>query len=226
MPLTTDLLGALGLLLGLVLLAWRWRPSRAQAAGLLRLALVGALFGLLLLLAAVGWRGPVLLLLGAMAVLMSLVLHLLDAAVAGPSGSARLLRFGPDSGPAPQAGLVIGGYFTGRRLETMALEDLLALLGECERRNPEEMARLIAWLDRFWTGWDSALRGGFEREPVMTLAWARSLLGLTAAAGEAEIREAYLRRIRTAHPDHGGSAEQAMRLNAARDLLLAQGPRG
>ncbi|MBY0520661.1 MAG: J domain-containing protein [Sphingomonas sp.] len=53
---------------------------------------------------------------------------------------------------------------------------------------------------------------------------ARSLLGVSADAGEAEIKAAYRRIAAAVHPDRGGSAELARRVNAARDLLLKPGP--
>lgn len=49
---------------------------------------------------------------------------------------------------------------------------------------------------------------------------ARALLGVGEAADETEIREAHRRKIMAAHPDRGGNAETAAKLNAARDLLL------
>jgi len=51
---------------------------------------------------------------------------------------------------------------------------------------------------------------------------ARSLLGLDARADENEVREAHRRIIQRVHPDAGGSSELATRVNAARDLLLAE----
>ncbi len=49
------------------------------------------------------------------------------------------------------------------------------------------------------------------------------MLGLPVGATRAEIEKAFRARIKRAHPDHGGSAEQAAALNDARDLLLSQG---
>jgi hypothetical protein len=49
---------------------------------------------------------------------------------------------------------------------------------------------------------------------------ARAALGVGPTATAAEIRAAYRQRISAAHPDRGGTAEAAARLNAARDLLL------
>lgn len=49
---------------------------------------------------------------------------------------------------------------------------------------------------------------------------ARSLLGVGLAATPDEIRAAYRHKIAQAHPDRGGSHDQAARLTAARDTLL------
>ena len=54
----------------------------------------------------------------------------------------------------------------------------------------------------------------------MAEAEARAALGVGADATAADIRAAHRRRIATAHPDRGGSADAAARLNAARDVLL------
>ncbi len=52
------------------------------------------------------------------------------------------------------------------------------------------------------------------------LAEAREILGVAATATREEIQTAYARLIRAVHPDAGGSAGLAARLNAARDRLL------
>ena len=49
---------------------------------------------------------------------------------------------------------------------------------------------------------------------------ARSILGVGPEATEAEIRAAYGRLMRMAHPDKGGTSGLAAQLNAARDRLL------
>lgn len=64
------------------------------------------------------------------------------------------------------------------------------------------------------------LRRGAVRRSRMPPAEARALLGLDAGAGAAEVREAHRRLIARVHPDAGGSAELAVRVNAARDALL------
>ncbi len=49
---------------------------------------------------------------------------------------------------------------------------------------------------------------------------ARSLLGVPASATTAEVKAAYARLMRLAHPDMGGTSGLAAQLNAARDRLL------
>ena len=49
---------------------------------------------------------------------------------------------------------------------------------------------------------------------------ALGILGLNAGASKADIRAAHRRLLLAVHPDHGGSAELAQRVNAARDTLL------
>jgi hypothetical protein len=49
---------------------------------------------------------------------------------------------------------------------------------------------------------------------------ARAVLGVARGAGPSEIRAAYRTKMRAAHPDRGGSHNEAARLAAARDRLL------
>ena len=57
---------------------------------------------------------------------------------------------------------------------------------------------------------------------MLSLSEARDLLGVSSRAGEDEIRAAHRRLIGRVHPDAGGSAALAGRVNAARDVLVAE----
>jgi hypothetical protein len=57
---------------------------------------------------------------------------------------------------------------------------------------------------------------------TMSPADARKLLGVADNATLTEIREAHRRLITRVHPDSGGSAELANRVNVARDTLVAE----
>jgi hypothetical protein len=56
----------------------------------------------------------------------------------------------------------------------------------------------------------------------MSLEEARSILGVDAEATPKEVKAAYRRLIRMAHPDKGGTTGLATQLNAARDRLLGE----
>lgn len=55
---------------------------------------------------------------------------------------------------------------------------------------------------------------------AMTLAEARSILGVEEGASAAQINAAYKRLMQRVHPDAGGAAGLATQLNLARDRLL------
>ena len=67
----------------------------------------------------------------------------------------------------------------------------------------------------------------YRRRQVSTMspADARRLLGLRDEASLTEIKDAHRRLIAKVHPDVGGSAELANRVNVARDTLLAEANR-
>ncbi len=65
-------------------------------------------------------------------------------------------------------------------------------------------------------------RPGRPPTPTIRLDEAHRVLGVAADADADAIRAAHRRLVARVHPDHGGSAELAARVNAARDLLLAE----
>jgi hypothetical protein len=72
----------------------------------------------------------------------------------------------------------------------------------------------------------ATLWGAYRRTrisaPSMPVEDARKLLGVGPGASLTEIREAHRRLIARVHPDAGGSAELANRVNVARDILVAE----
>jgi hypothetical protein len=60
------------------------------------------------------------------------------------------------------------------------------------------------------------------REKRMPVEDARRLLGVSETASLEDIRAAHRRLIARVHPDMGGSAELAERVNVARDTLVAE----
>jgi hypothetical protein len=116
-------------------------------------------------------------------------------------------------------GSVKAGQFAGRDLAALDLPELLALLEECRAADPDSVALLEAWLDRAHPDW-RAEPAAEPRSGAMTRAEALEILGLAEGADEDAIRAAHRRLMRSAHPDQGGSAWLAARINAARDFLL------
>ena len=85
------------------------------------------------------------------------------------------------------------------------------------------MAKVLLFLAlaaALWIWWKR--RTAPRRAPAMPAAEARRLLGLDEGASLADIRAAHRRLISRVHPDAGGSADLAERVNAARDTLIAE----
>lgn len=119
------------------------------------------------------------------------------------------------------AGEVLQGRFAGRRLEDMSVEEVLSLLRECQSEDPQSAQLLEAWLDRAAPGWRGGSgEGAAPGQGPMTAAEALDLLGLPDDATDDDIREAHRRMMQKHHPDRGGTAEMAAKLNQARDVLL------
>ena len=123
-------------------------------------------------------------------------------------------------------GYVLAGDFEGRVLDEMSEEELRRLAGDVG--TDRESAELLeAYLDRRMPGWrddadaDSGARhAGPHDAGAMTQEEAYNILGLEPGATAADVRQAHRRLMQRVHPDLGGNAFLAQRVNEARDLLL------
>ncbi|HZG09666.1 MAG TPA: DnaJ domain-containing protein [Allosphingosinicella sp.] len=70
--------------------------------------------------------------------------------------------------------------------------------------------------------WAAHRRRQVQKPRPMPVEDARRLLGVSEGASLEEIRTAHRRLIGRVHPDIGGSAELAERVNVARDTLVAE----
>lgn len=117
-------------------------------------------------------------------------------------------------------GRVLSGRFAGRALDALAEDDLRALHAECAG-DADSLRVLESYLDRRlgpdWRKTEPPPRGP---RTDMTRQEALATLGLQEGATEDEIRAAHRRLILRMHPDAGGSAELAARINRAKDVLL------
>lgn len=139
----------------------------------------------------------------------------------------RSLRMTLDTDTGAMSGVVLDGPERGQGLEELSVETLIALLRRLRVEDPDGARLLENWGERtYGPGWSdpSAGSGGAGTDPAgadeMSEAEARAILGVEAGAGAAEIIAAWRRMMARVHPDHGGSAALAARVNAARDRLL------
>jgi len=134
-----------------------------------------------------------------------------------------LLRMSLDLASGTMDGLVLQGAQRGRRLSELALAEILDLLATARIEDPDSAPLLEAYLDAHAPDW----RGGADTAPppasgagAMGRAEAARLLGVAEDADEATVKAAHRRLMLKVHPDHGGTAELAARLNDAKKTLL------
>lgn len=132
------------------------------------------------------------------------------------------LRMTLHHGTGAMDGEVLTGIFAGRRLSTLALEELRTLRGAL---SAADSARLLdSYLERHHPGWDDiGDSAGTAESPdgQMTESRALEVLGLEAGATQEQVVEAHRRLIQKLHPDRGGSTYLAATLNEAKKVLLS-----
>ena len=137
---------------------------------------------------------------------------------------SKWLRMTLDHATGDLSGEVVKGVFSGQRLDDMDEGSLQQLFGEC-CADESSVQLLESYIDRrLGPGWrDTFAKDGSSRRPNtsdMGRDEAYEVLGLVREASEAEIREAHKKLMVSNHPDHGGSAYLATKINRARDVLL------
>jgi hypothetical protein len=148
----------------------------------------------------------------------------------------RMLRMTLDHDSGDLSGTVLAGAKAGRNLADLSLAELLSLLDECKREDPQSAPLLETYLERrFGADWRgeseadageraSGAHGSTQGRPrasnAMTRQEALEILGLDETATPDQIKEAYRRLMIRLHPDAGGSDYLAAKLNQAKDILL------
>ena len=160
---------------------------------------------------------------------------------AGPSPgnsssiSCRYFDLSLDHDSGDMDGRVKEGSFEGALLSELSLEEGQQLFMDVRASGDDRSLRLLeAFLDRrhgtAWRQGDESEAGtddtrsqsrGRPQNSTMTREEALSLLGLPSDATEEDIRAAYKRIMKQVHPDTGGSAYLAAKVNEAKDLLLS-----
>ncbi len=163
----------------------------------------------------------------------------MSGAAAGGSGTApgqtseietRYLKMYLDHDSGEMNGDVVLGQFAGETLRGLSLQDLIALLGECQE-DEQSVQVLAAYLDRYHADdWREMVgAAGFEDDGAsgptggsITAEEAYQVLGLEPGASREEIKAAHKKLMSKIHPDHGGSTYLATKINQAKDFLLGQ----
>ncbi len=127
-----------------------------------------------------------------------------------------------DHGSGDVGGTVLAGRFAGRTLDELTDSELVDLRAECAA-DADSLRVLEAYLDRrLGTDWRNTQHAPPPRGPRtdMTREEALAVLGLAEGASIDDIRAAHRRLIQRMHPDVGGTADLAARINRAKDVLL------
>lgn len=146
----------------------------------------------------------------------------------GSEVSSEFLEMHLDHDSGEMDGMVRKGLHNGLQLSSLSLDELVDLYETYAIQDVESARLLAAYLDRTHAEW----RGNTDQssyqndEPQnrssgsMDRAEAFRVLGLEDDADEAAIKAAHHRLIAELHPDRGGSAYLASKINEARDVLL------
>ena len=152
--------------------------------------------------------------------------HRMSQSMRGEAGGeaseieTRYLRVRLDHDSGTISGEVLAGRFSGSRLETLTVDELLDLYRDSG--DDEETGRVLeAYLERAHPDWRDRVGGGGAAGPGdMDRAEALRVLGLEEGAGEDDVKAAHHRLISGLHPDRGGSDYLAAKINEAKDVLL------
>ena len=136
------------------------------------------------------------------------------------------LRMSLDHDSGTMDGLVLQGSWHGKRLGELDAPSLLALLAELRVADPDSAALLEGYLDAVHAGWRAA-EGPASAAPAgggapLTREEAYRILGLEPGADDEAVRAAYRDLMKRVHPDQGGSAYLAAKLNQAKALLIGE----
>jgi hypothetical protein len=128
-------------------------------------------------------------------------------------------------------GQCLKGRFAGRALSSLSHDELLRLFDELCATDSQGALLIEAYLGRRWSGWRDRHSAHASREEPrqprgpngrMTSREAHEVLGLKTGAKEKEIRAAHRKLMMKHHPDQGGSACLAARINEAKEVLLGR----
>jgi hypothetical protein len=125
-------------------------------------------------------------------------------------------------------GRVLAGRHEGINLSQLGLDALLEVAEDISG-DAESLRLLEAYLDRTHPGWRDDIHADEARRQStppsaggMSTQEAYEILGLQPGASDAEIRDAHRRLMKQVHPDRGGSAALAAKINEAKDRIAGK----
>lgn len=147
--------------------------------------------------------------------------------------ATRMLSMELDHDTGDMDGEVLEGPFAGRRLSSLSFDELMDLYQQCVQVPDQSAALLATHLDRSWPEWRAGAgapgagttgngSAGAASGGPMSQREAREVLGLAEGAGEAEIQAAHRKLMKQYHPDRGGSAYLAAKINEAKEVLMGR----
>jgi hypothetical protein len=126
-------------------------------------------------------------------------------------------------------GAIRSGPYAGWKLSELSKSECEAFRAQCRDADPGALLALETYFDRRFPGWRAAAQddadagrngAGRGRDGEMSEQEAYQALGLRWGASTEEILRAHRALMKERHPDHGGSTDEAARLNQAKDKLL------
>jgi hypothetical protein len=146
--------------------------------------------------------------------------------------STYYLRMELDHDSGEMSGEVIAGKYLGSNLSDLNLNQLIDLMNECVRDDPQSRIVLENYMDRNHSEWRNTAGDNFKEKSShtnsnspwnsdkMSLDEACKILDITAKASKVDIEKAYRNAMKKAHPDNGGSDWMAAKVNQAKDTLV------
>jgi hypothetical protein len=122
-------------------------------------------------------------------------------------------------------GEITSGAFAGKKLSALSIDEIKLLYQECQQHDPEAVRLLQAYVARERSDeWENAPQDEHSDNNSGThevsVREAYDILGLAAGASRKEIVHAHRSLMGKLHPDKGGSNYLAVKVNAAKKVLL------
>ncbi|GJL81443.1 MAG: molecular chaperone DnaJ [marine bacterium B5-7] len=230
------------LLIGLMYLSsWLGKASPAQRSAAIRNVIIYGTAATLLILVVAGRIPWIFAIAGAAAPWIQRALMAMRAfnqykAFRGPAAGRQsnvntaylAMTLDHDSGAIE--GEILAGDFKGQMLSSLNLAQLLELRDACTGTDQQSVPLIEAYIDQtHGTDWradepagSDGRSGAGSVDDRISDVDALAILGLEEGASIKEIQAAHRRLMQKMHPDRGGSAYLAARINQARDVLIEQ----